>query len=196
MIARPVRGSVSTTGTSPCRRPRLVRVSRQDAISGRFGGTFPRLAEAAWLPIPQAGRDNSSRPASRPACRRIPLPSGELRAGPRPAPGTDSAGSTATAGNGYRLLPAICRGTIGISGHDRPSLTEGRLPLRPRERGAYLTGARSGMRRTGTVAVQEIDDLVYCQVARGAGSAARIPGTGQFTDLVSMSWPGTNSCPS
>ena len=52
--------------------------------------------------------------------------------GPRTAPGTGSAGFPAAAGNGSRLLrngsrllPAICRSTIGISGHDRPSLTEG-----------------------------------------------------------------------
>ena len=45
--------------------------------------------------------------------------------GPRTAPSTGSAGFPAAAGNGSWLLPAICRSTIGISGHDRPSRTEG-----------------------------------------------------------------------
>ena len=59
----------------------------------------------------------------------------------------------------------------------RSSLSDrGRLPVRPRERGTYLTGAWPGMsdrstarnaRRTVTVAGHEIDDLDYCQVAQG-----------------------------
>ena len=172
MIARPARGSVSTTGTSPGRRPRPVRASRQDAIPGRLGGTFPLLFPNGGNCIAadsQARRDNSSRPASRPACRRIPLSTGELRPAPRPAPGTDSAGS--------RLPPAMATGycrqytraqsgyrvTIVLSDRREASAT----PARTRDISDRSTTRNA--RRTVTVAGYEIDDLDYCQVAQGGG---------------------------
>jgi hypothetical protein len=128
MIARSVRGSASTTGTSPRSRPRPVHASGQDVISGRFSGAF--LLVSPYWRKPHGCRFPRPAETIHPADIKAgllanPLPSGELRLGPRTPPGTDSADFPATAGNGSRLLPAICRGTIGISGHDRPSLTEG-----------------------------------------------------------------------
>ena len=91
--------------------------------------------------------------------------------------------------HGQRRLPGCCRqwlpATAGnMQGHNRDigsrsSLSDrGRLPLRPRERGTYLTrrwdisdrSTTTNARRMVTVAGQEIDDLDYCQVARGRAS--------------------------
>jgi hypothetical protein len=187
MIARPVRGSASTTGTSPRSRPRLVRASRQDAISGRFSGTFPLLspisrsrmaadspgsAETIYPGRDQGRLAGESRFRAG-NCARAP---DGPRHGQRRLPGCGRQWLLATAGNMQEHNRDI---------GSRSSLSDrGRLPVRPRERGTYLTGARPGMsdrstarnaRRTVTVAGHEIDDLDYCQIVRGRASRHGFP---------------------
>jgi hypothetical protein len=111
-----------------------------------------------------------------------PLPRGKLRPGAWTAP--------ARAAPASRLLPAMaagyCRQYAGAQSGYRVTIVlsdRGRLPLRPRERGTYLTrrwdisdrSTTRNARRTVTVAGQEIDDLDYCQVARGRASRHGLP---------------------
>jgi len=100
-----------STRQSPGRHFRAVQRHLSPIVSywrKLHGCRFPRPTETI-LP----GR-HQRRPAGESASE------GEIAPRGLDGPGTGSAGFPAAAGNGCWLLPAICRGTIGISGHDRP----------------------------------------------------------------------------
>jgi hypothetical protein len=133
---------VAAQPTAPSTRQWAGRHFR--AVQRRLSPSVPLLAKTAWLPIPQAGRDNSpGRHQGRPAGESA----SERGIAPR-APDAPRHGQRRLPGYGRQWLPA----TAGnMQGHNRDigsrsSLSDrGRLPLRPRERGTYLTGARPGM---------------------------------------------------
>jgi hypothetical protein len=98
-----------------CGRVRLFRARRWNAISGRFSGDLSRVRRSRMAADAPGRPRHSSRPASMPAGPANPA-SGPGIASP---PGRPRHGQHGTEDH-PRLLPAICRGTTGISGHDRP----------------------------------------------------------------------------
>jgi len=151
--------------------------------SGRFSGDLFRIGRS-HLAADAAGQPEHFIPVSINADGRAPLLPNRNCVAARPGPGR----AARAPGDHPRLLPAIYRGTVVISGHDRPCLPRLAASGLPLEHGTYRTGAGPGMRPYRGLMI------LIARCPRGCqGSVGRIPRAGQFTDLVNFPWPGVNS---
>jgi hypothetical protein len=114
----------------------------EKAISRVLAEAFLVWTETTWVLMPSArprhftrASVNADGPAGAASGRELRRHLDGLRHKPPGIPGDHP-----------RLLPAISGTQSGISGHDRPYLPGGRLPVGPRDDGTYRTGGVPGMR--------------------------------------------------